>query len=119
MKTYMPSMREKSRYLVYEVYSNSRFIKNRIIKAVRNSLIAFLGEFGVSEISLVILDWSDSHQRGILKINNKHADKVIAGISLISGIDDEKVAFHTIALCGTIKKAKRILEKKQIAKNKL
>ena len=48
----------------------------------------------------------NNNKRGILKINHKYLDKLRISISMITDINDQKLALHTVGVSGILKKAK-------------
>ena len=93
----LPSLKERNRYLVFEVKEKKKDIKKDIWKGC----LDFLGEFGCGEAGLWFLNdkWDEKKRKGILKVNNKYVEKVRFALSLNN--------IHTIGVSGTLKKAEK------------
>ncbi|HEX55111.1 MAG: ribonuclease P protein component 2 [Candidatus Altiarchaeales archaeon] len=105
-KPLLPTLRERNRYLVFEIISDYKFNRDEIVKSFWNSIMKFLGEHGVSKTSFWVLEWNGEKQRGILKVNHKSVDDVRAALTLIREINGRRVIFHTRGVSGTLKKAR-------------
>jgi len=105
-KPLLPTLRERNRYMVFEIVSDSKFKRDEILKSVWGSVSRLLGEFETGKTSLWLTEWDEKTQKGILKANHKSIDKVRAAIALIKEIDKKPVIFHVLGISGTIKKAK-------------
>ena len=102
-----PTLREKNRYLVLRIISKTKFEKKAVQRVLWNSAFNFLGERGVSKISLWFVDWDEKKQRGIVKVNRQSVEDIRASIALISKIEGEKVIPQILGISGTIKGARR------------
>jgi ribonuclease P/MRP protein subunit POP5 len=108
MKKLKPSLREKKRYLVYEIISDKRYSYGGVSKAILNESEKFLGRLGMANAGLNILnEWSG--KRGILKVNNKYIDHIKATLTFINKIEDKKVMVKSVSVSGMLNKAKRYI----------
>jgi len=106
MKTLLPVLKERNRYLVYEVKGKFNFSDVKI--EIKKAILKFLGELETAKASLVILnDWKNN--KGILKVSHKHVDKVRVALMLIKYINKKNVLFQTVKISGTLKKARSFL----------
>jgi ribonuclease P/MRP protein subunit POP5 len=106
-KQILPSMRERSRYIAFELISDSALSRGDVVKAVWGSVLRFLGELGASKTSLWVMDWDEKHNRGILKVNHKSLEEVRAAFTLIKEINDQRVIPHVLGVSGTVKKTRQ------------
>lgn len=101
----MPSLREKKRYLAFEVVAKRALNLEDVRKAVYASLLQFLGEFGFARAGVMMLEiWKDN--KGVVKVNHKHVDSVKAGLTLISNVGNEPVVVRTLGVSGILKKVR-------------
>ena len=107
----LSSLKQKKRYLVFEVTSTKQFSVGEIEKEVFQALLSFLGELGVSRTAPMFLKEKFNKQRFILKVNHKYVSETQAALSLIKTIKNTKVIVKSLITAGTIKKAKVILDK--------
>ncbi|MFH1332357.1 MAG: Rpp14/Pop5 family protein [archaeon] len=105
IKPVLPSLREKKRYLVFEVIAKHTLSFDEVKKAVNAALLQFLGELGLARAGVIVLeDWK--RNRGVMKVNNKHVDDVRAALALISRIDNEPVVVRSVGASGILRKAR-------------
>lgn len=107
-------MREKERYILFYLITenNKKFSQKEILNAILHSTISLLGEVKIADASLYLIEWNESINFGILKTTNKFKDEIIFAISIISKINDCPVSFNPIKTFGTIKRAKKFINKK-------
>ena len=107
------SLKQKKRYLVFEVISDRKFLVGEIEKEIFQALLAFLGELGVAQTSPMFLKekFNQPKQKFLLKVNNKYVKQTQAALSLIKTIKNTKVIVKSLTTTGTINKAKTILNK--------
>jgi len=98
MKVILPTLKERNRYLVYEIKSKKSF--SDIKKELKKATLQFLGEFEYAKANILILD-DFKKSRGIIKVNNKYVDKVKVALMLIKTFTVE-----TKGVSGTLKKAR-------------
>ena len=105
MKSLLPSLKERNRYIVYEVKSSSELNFKDVKKEISEAILRFLGELETAKASALILnDWRDN--KGIVKVGHKHVNKARVALMLIKYINNKKVIFQTIRVSGTLKKAR-------------
>ncbi|MBT5022959.1 hypothetical protein HOK51_04515 [Candidatus Woesearchaeota archaeon] len=108
MKPLLPSLRERKRYLVYEIISNGPIQDTKTVsKTFWSAFNRYLGELGCSQAGIMILEdkYNKQNQRGVIRVNNKFVDKIIANLALIDNIDNQKTIVNTVGVSGTLKKA--------------
>jgi len=105
-KPLLPTLRERDRYIAFELISNSRFGRDEVVRAVWNTTLRFLGEYGTSKTSLWLMDWNEEKQNGILKVNHRSVEEVRAALALLRDINKGDCIFHVLGVSGTIKKTR-------------
>tara|TARA_Y100000310_G_scaffold309580_1_gene353833 strand:- start:1522 stop:1872 length:351 start_codon:yes stop_codon:yes gene_type:complete len=106
LKHLLPSLREKKRYIVYEVQANSQITHTEAKKEVSNKMKQFIGELGIAQAGLMHLkDWKNN--QGIIKVNAKHVDHAKASLSLIKTINEKKATVKSVAVSGIINKLRK------------
>lgn len=101
-----PTLRERNRYLAFEIISERKFSKDDVIKAIWNSSLNFLGELGTGKTSLRLIDWDEEKQHGIIKVNHKSVNEIRAAIALIKEINSTRIIPRVKGISGTIKKTR-------------
>jgi len=107
-----PTLREKNRYIAFEIISDEKYARDEIVKAVWSACLRFLGEKGASTTSLWIMDWDEEKQRGIIKVNHRSVDDVKAALALMPEIKKAdgnrcKAIYRTLTVSGTLKKVRK------------
>jgi RNase P/RNase MRP subunit POP5 len=109
-KPLLPSLRERKRYLAYEVISPQKFYDAmEINKVILDSSKDFLGEFGMAEAGIIPLDdqWNQNLQRGIIRVGNKHVDDLKASLIFIKNIKGKDVILKSVGASGILKKTQQ------------
>lgn len=106
MKTLLPSLKEKKRYVVFDVISEQNLDKKDIENVIYNSCKNFIGEFSYSKTGINILSELGNNKKGIIRVNNKYVDYVKSSLMMIKEINGKKVVIKSIGVSGILKKAK-------------
>lgn len=108
IKPVLPSLREKKRYMVFEILSKQKIDNFDIVsEAITNAGLTFLGQLGMAKAGMLILKdkWNKDLQKGMLRVNNKHVDNLKASLTLIENIDNKEVIVKSVGVSGIMKKA--------------
>ena len=110
LKPILPSLREKKRYLVFELISKNR-IEDAVLvsNAIMKYSLQFLGQFGVAKAGIIVLNnkWDSSLQRGIIKVSHKSIEALKAALVFACKIENEDVIFRSVGVSGILNKAER------------
>ena len=103
MKPLLPSLREKKRYLVFEVISKKGFT-SMPDKEIKESMRKLHGEIGLGKAGLIFLKnkWNEMLQRGIIKVNYKYVDQLRAALCSFNKGD---AIMRSVGVSGILKKA--------------
>ncbi len=108
LKPILPSLREKKRYLVFEIISKEKIIDiNLVSNAIWHYCLQFLGQLGTAKAGLMVLNnkWNSELQRGIIKVSNKYVDALKAALTFANKIDNADVIFRSVGVSGILRKA--------------
>ncbi len=108
LKPILPSLREKKRYLAFEIISKEKIKDSAIVyNTLRSAAMNFMGEIGMSNAGMIMLSdkWDIEKQRGIVKVNHKYVDHLRAAITLITNIGNQQVIVRSVGVSGILKKA--------------
>ena len=100
MKVILPTLKERNRYLVYEIKNNKKYTISEIRKEMRKAMLQFLGELEYAKANILILD-DFKKNRGVIKASHKYVDKIKVALMLIKNFIVE-----TKGVSGTLKKAR-------------
>src|SRR3989338_1597427 len=109
----IPSLREKKRYIVFEVQSSQQFSLPDIKTEVEKALLLFLGQWGVSRASPQLVEEKVNipQQRFILKVNHTHTDEVKSALILSTRIKNTPLRIRSWITSGSLKKASAYLDR--------
>jgi len=104
-----PTIREKRRYIAYEVISDGKIEYGDITEAVVNSAQSLFGDFGLSEMGLWhIMNLYDSEkQRGIIKCAHSAVEKARLAVTAVQMAGETKATINILGVTGTIKNAQQ------------
>jgi ribonuclease P/MRP protein subunit POP5 len=108
IKPLLPSLREKKRYLVFEIISEHKVDKiDSIETAILNQCNKYLGEIGMAKAGLLFLKdkFNKESQKGIIRVNNKMLDNLKTSLCFIKNIGKENVIIKSVGVSGILKKA--------------
>lgn len=103
----LPSLRQKKRYVVFEVVSDKCFSLSEVQEAVENSLSKFLGDWGLAKASPILIKekWNETKQRFVIKVNHTFVDELKSALILNKKIKNTPALIKSIVTSGTLKKA--------------
>lgn len=104
MKPLLPSLREKKRYLAFEIISKKR-VDNMVNKQISESCLRFLGTKGAAEAGLIFLKYDKEKQKGLIRVNHRYLHNLKAALALISEIGNEEVIVRSVGVSGILNKA--------------
>ncbi|HLC58396.1 MAG TPA: Rpp14/Pop5 family protein [Candidatus Nanoarchaeia archaeon] len=103
-KTLMPSLKEKKRYLVYEVISDEKFSYSDIKLEIINNFKNFFGLEGLGKAGLDFIEYENN--KGIVKVSAKGVDMLKASFCFLRKINKGDVVIRSLGLSGMINKAR-------------
>jgi ribonuclease P/MRP protein subunit POP5 len=107
-----PSLRERRRYLRFEVMSEREINKRELLKEIWDSMYSLYGDVGASESKLWLIDYHErdgtgrSRSVGILRCAHDRVDEVRAALACINSVNDARAGIRVIKTSGTIKGVK-------------
>ena len=104
----LPSLREKKRYVIFEIISDKSLEIQAIVQAIQKMLIKLVGEIGAAVSGIYVPQnlYNTRIQRGIIRVNNTMTDSLRASLSMIRFINNEQVIVRSLSVSGTLEKAK-------------
>lgn len=106
LKPILPTLKEKKRYIAFEVISKSRLTKEAVKSAIISSSMAYLGKLGYSKAGVQFMNkWNKDNSRGLVKVNNKHVDNFRSSLLFIDRIGNKNAIMRTAGVSGILKKA--------------
>ncbi len=111
LKPLLPSLRERKRYLAYEIISRDSLDIFADIDDVSESLLDasfdYMGELGMAEAAIMILKdkYDPKRQKGLIRVAHKSVDNLKASLAFITSIREREVIVRSIGVSGIMKKA--------------
>lgn len=117
LKPLMPSLREKKRYILYEVISKEDADINEVVREIDINCKNMLGTIELAKAGVIHLKkrYNPQTKRGVLRVNNKYVDKIITSMTLITKIKDKEAIIRSLYVSGILKKMLRIANDKNQA----
>jgi len=102
VKPILPSLREKKRYLVFEVLSKDSLNFSALNDAIYDSCFNYLGDLGMAKAGILTMKDKYSNNKGIIRVNHKNTENLKSALMLINKKD---VLIRTLGVSGILKKA--------------
>ncbi len=99
----IPSLRERKRYLAYEVISDNHIANEAASKAVMNSIKDFIGYHGMAKAGIIQV------MPGIVRVSHTSVDLVKTALALVPGIDGKNAMIRIKYVSGSLDKAKSMI----------
>jgi len=115
LKPVLPSLREKKRYLAFEVISKEKINDFGLVSnAIMHYSFQFLGQLGAAKAGIMVLGnkWNQNTQRGIVKVSHKHVDALKAALALADKVDGKDAIFRSLGVSGVLNKAENKILKR-------
>lgn len=108
-ETLPSSLREKRRYIAFEVFSEEDAEFGDLINALWSSILDLFGEANTGDIGFWLVKdaWDEGKQRGLIKCNHNHVSEVRLAMALVERIGDSKVSIRSLGVSGTLKTARK------------
>ncbi len=108
-KILSPTLREKKRYIAYQVVSEQKVLLSDLTNAIWHSLMSFLGELTTAHAKIWIMkdSYNEEKQTGIIKCSHVSVEHVRSALALIQRIGDTRTVIKILGVSGTIKGARR------------
>ena len=105
MKPFPPVMRERRRYIAFQVNAEEKLSKKELEKALWDNTFEYIGLLGAVESSFWMISFDEKKQKGVIRTTNKFTDKILGTIAFVEKVSNKKAVFHIMGVTGTIKKA--------------
>jgi len=103
-KALSPSLKEKRRYLVYEVISSMNLTYKDIKDSINTAFKELFGLEGLSRAGLEFIEFQDN--KGIVRVSTKGLDMLKASFCFVRKINKDDVVLRSLGVSGMLKKAR-------------
>ena len=102
MKNLPSSLRERKRYMAFEVLSAEKIDRSELINELWSSASSLLGDVGANLCNLWVLNFDG--QRGIIRCAHDRTSLARAALATINSVHGVRVGIHVLGTSGTVKK---------------
>ena len=110
LKPLLPSLKEKKRYLAFEIISKSKIKAfSEVSKAIWTSTLSYAGTKGAARMGIWVLPekYNPEKQKGIIRIGHRNMDELKASLTLIKEIEQQPAIVRSIGASGILAKAEK------------
>ncbi len=110
MRAILPTLKQKKRYMAFEVVSREGGLSyDDIKKAILDAGLSFLGELGMAEAGVRIIsdDYDPKKQRGIIKVGHRHVEKLSSALMMVRRIGRHDALIRCVGISGILAKAEK------------
>lgn len=102
-----PTLREKKRYVAFEVINDNETDILKVKAAIQNSITTTFGVEGASRFGVWVMKDHFNHAKkvGLIRVNHRYVDQLKAAFSMITRIDNKQAIIQTIGVSGILNKA--------------
>ena len=100
------SLRDRKRYIVFEVLSEKKFSEQEAMQAMNKTFLQLFGEIGLSKMNYSNVLFDSKNNKGIVKTNNDSLAEARSGILFLKSVAGIEVIPKILYVSGTINKAK-------------
>ncbi len=109
LKPLLPTLKEKKRYLVFEIISQKPLVRD-ISKELVTKVQRILGVFDAAKAGLMSIRYNVNTQRGVMKVSNKYVEKLKVSLMLTNMLENQDVLVQSLGVSGVLKKTEKFLK---------
>ena len=108
LKALLPSLKERKRYLVFEVISKSKIDDFKAVKdEIAASMASLIGDIGMAGASIQFI--KERENKGLIMLNHNFLDHLRASLALVRTIKGVPAILCSVGVSGMINKAEAYL----------
>ena len=105
LKTLLPTLKEKKRYIAYQVLSEDHVERSMAEEAIKGAVKQLFGDMGLAKAGIIFLkDWEGN--KGILKVSHTSVNDVKASMAMITGVGGKKAVVRSVGVSGILNKTR-------------
>ena len=111
MKPLLPSLKEKKRYIVFEVLAQASVHQHDVHEAITNALYHVSGVHGLAEAGMQFIPerWNAAQQRGVLRVSTVGTDMVKSAFPFIQTVGRKKAIVRSLSTSGILGKTEKYM----------
>jgi ribonuclease P/MRP protein subunit POP5 len=103
LKPLLPTLREKKRYLAFEILASTEFSWQEIKTAVHKAIAMHIGRVGLAEAGMLFVEHNKN--KAVLRTSHTTLNTIKAALLFITEINNQRVIVRSIAASGMLAKA--------------
>lgn len=107
MKSLLPSLKEKKRYIAFDIISDKNLKQDDIEGVIYSNCKDFIGNLNYAKAGINILSELGSNKKGVIRVSNKYTDHVKSALMMIREINKNKVIVKSTKVSGVLKNLKK------------
>lgn len=104
-----PSLRDKKRYVVYEIISETKIDQQAIKQEIQKTYKRLFGEIDFVIANIRFFSKYSTENKGIIEVERNHLEKLKVVFGWIKEIKNKKIIIRSALVSGTIKKCKMFI----------
>ena len=105
LKAVLPSLRERKRYVVFEILSEKKIMDAyKIQMAIEQAMLHYAGAQGAASAGMIFLKEAYKDNLGMVKVSNIAVDTLKGALTFITHIENDEVIIRSKGVSGSIKK---------------
>lgn len=108
LKSLLPTLKEKNRYLVFELISDGSISDFKAVSGqIAVKMSELVGDTGMAKANIVFIAdaWNKEKQRGIIKVSHGYVHELKSALAFVEKIDGKDVILRSVGLSGILNKA--------------
>ena len=104
-----PTLRERKRYLAYQVVSDQKVEFPEINNVMWYSIVNFMGEKGAAEADVWVIKntYDEKKKMGLIKCAHTAVEDVRTALAFVNKIGENRLIIRVLGISGTMKAAKK------------
>lgn len=102
-------MKLRKRYLIFSVKGSSSYSLEEVKRAIIREMKRMFGEKYLALSGIELIEYNEEKGIGIIRCYHRYVEYIRATLALISKIKGDPIAFYTLKVSGTRKKALSIV----------
>ncbi|MBR9682096.1 MAG: ribonuclease P protein component 2 [Candidatus Aenigmarchaeota archaeon] len=104
-----PTLRDRKRYLAYQVVSDKKLEFSEINNVIWYSVMNFMGERGAAEADVWVIrnTYEDERKIGLIKCSHTSVEDVRTALALVQKMGENRLIIRVLGISGTMKAAKK------------
>lgn len=103
-KTLPPTLRDKQRYIAFQVIGERIFKSGEVNKAIWETSLRVLGELETAKAKVWLIRFDERTQTGIVRCDRDYVERVRIALTMLTQINGSKAIIRTLGVSGTIKR---------------